>query len=172
MHRRFMSHTLQLAEQLIAHPSVTPEDAQCLELLADRLRALGFQCERMDSGPEHFRVHNLWALRRSNIPEHGTLVFAGHTDVVPPGPIAQWASDPFTPTHRNGRLYGRGASDMKSPIAAMVVACEEFLAAYPDPHLSIAFLLTSDEEGPAVDGTVKVCEALKARGERLNWCIV
>ena len=167
-----MSRTLQLTENLIARASVTPEDAQCLDLVAERLRALGFVCERVDSGPENFRVHNLWALRRSNTPQHGTVVFAGHTDVVPPGPIAQWTSDPFTPTHRNGRLYGRGASDMKSSIAAMVVACEEFLDEHPDPRLSLAFLLTSDEEGPAVDGTVKVCEVLKTRGERLNWCIV
>ena len=100
------------------------------------------------------------------------LVFAGHTDVVPTGPLAQWTSDPFTPTHRDGRLYGRGASDMKASLAAMVVACEEFLAQQPDPALGMAFLLTSDEEGPAVDGTVKVCEALRARGQRLDWCIV
>ena len=167
-----MSHTLQLAEQLIARPSVTPEDARCLDLIAARLTGLGFECERMDSGPESFRVRNLWAIRRSNAPEAKTLVFAGHTDVVPTGPLDQWTSDPFTPVIRDGKLYGRGAADMKSSIAAMVVACEEFLAAHPDPRITIAFLLTSDEEGPSVDGTVKVCEALAARGERLDWCIV
>lgn len=167
-----MSRTLQLTEQLIALPSVTPEDAGCLSLIASRLAPLGFGCERLDSGPADFRVSNLWALRaptRANAP---VLVFAGHTDVVPTGPLAQWTSDPFTPTHRDGRLYGRGASDMKASLAAMVVACEEFLAQQPDPALGIAFLLTSDEEGPAVDGTVKVCEALRARGQRLDWCIV
>ena len=167
-----MSRTLQLTEQLIALPSVTPEDAGCLPLIASRLAPLGFGCERLDSGPADFRVSNLWALRaptRANAP---VLVFAGHTDVVPTGPLAQWTSDPFTPTHRDGRLYGRGASDMKASLAAMVVACEEFLAQQPDPALGIAFLLTSDEEGPAVDGTVKVCEALRARGQRLDWCIV
>jgi succinyl-diaminopimelate desuccinylase len=167
-----MSRTLQLAEELIARPSVTPQDAGCLELIAARLVPHGFVCERMDSGPESFRVRNLWAVRRSSAPGARTLVFAGHTDVVPPGPLDQWKSDPFRPAIRDGKLYGRGAADMKASIAAMVVACEEFLAAHPDPRISIAFLLTSDEEGPAVDGTVKACEALKARGQRLDWCIV
>src|SRR6516162_4887498 len=167
-----MSTTLQLAEQLIARPSVTPEDAGCLELIASRLAPLSFVCERMDSGPESFRVHNLWAVRRSKVPGAKTLVFAGHTDVVPTGPLNQWTSDPFTPVIRDGKLYGRGAADMKGSIAAMVVACEEFLAAFPDPRITIAFLLTSDEEGPAVDGTVKVCDALTGRGERLDWCVV
>jgi succinyl-diaminopimelate desuccinylase len=167
-----MAPTLQLTEQLISCPSVTPKDAGCLELIAARLTPLGFICQRMDSGPEDFRVQNLWAIRRGNTWDTRTLAFAGHTDVVPPGPLDQWASDPFNPSIRDGKLYGRGAADMKASIAAMVVACEEFLAAHPDPRLSIAFLLTSDEEGPAVDGTIKVCEALKARGERLDWCIV
>jgi succinyl-diaminopimelate desuccinylase len=167
-----MSPTLQLAEQLIARPSVTPNDAGCLDFIASRLTPLDFVCERMDSGPESFRVHNLWAIRRSNAPGAQTLVFAGHTDVVPAGPLDQWTSDPFTPAIREGKLYGRGAADMKGSIAAMVVACEEFLAAFPDPRITIAFLLTSDEEGPAVDGTVKVCEALAARGEHLDWCII
>jgi succinyl-diaminopimelate desuccinylase len=167
-----MTRTLQLAEQLISRPSVTPEDAGCQELIAARLASLGFQCERMDGGPESFRVHNLWAIRRSSTPGARTLVFAGHTDVVPPGPLDQWTSNPFNPVLRDGKLYGRGAADMKSSIAAMVVASEEFLAAHPDPEVSIAFLLTSDEEGPSVDGTVSVCNALKARGERLNYCIV
>lgn len=165
-----MANTLQLAEQLIARPSVTPLDAGCLELIAQRLSALGFVCERLDSGPEDFRVANLWARLGSG--RQPTLVWAGHTDVVPTGPLELWHSDPFSPTHRDGRLYGRGASDMKTSLAAMVVACEEFLAARPAPPIDIAFLLTSDEEGPAVDGTVKVCEAIKARGERLDWCIV
>jgi len=167
-----MSRTLHLTEQLISCPSVTPEDAGCLELIAARLTSLGFVCERLDSGPVTFRVRNLWAIRRSSAQDARTLVFAGHTDVVPPGPLDQWTSDPFTPTIRDGQLYGRGAADMKGSIAAMVVACEELLAANPNPPISIAYLLTSDEEGPAVDGTIKVCEALTARGERLDWCIV
>jgi succinyl-diaminopimelate desuccinylase len=167
-----MSRTLTLTEQLIARPSVTPDDARCLDILSARLEPLGFACERIDSGPDTFRVSNLWAIRRSAHPQAKTLVFAGHTDVVPTGPIAQWQSDPFIPTHRDGRLYGRGASDMKASLSAMVVACEEFLSAQPAPALNIAFLLTSDEEGPAVDGTVKVCDALKARGEPLHYCIV
>jgi succinyl-diaminopimelate desuccinylase len=166
-----LNATLRLAEQLIAQPSVTPEDGQCQALIAERLAPLGFVCERIDSGPADFRVANLWALRRGagNGP---TLVLAGHTDVVPTGPLEQWTSDPFVPTHRDGKLYGRGASDMKTSLAAFVVAIEEFLAAVPQPALSIALLLTSDEEGPARDGTVVVCEALRARGERIDWCIV
>ena len=167
-----MSRTLALAEQLIARPSATPEDAGCLELIASHLAPLGFQCERIDSGPDTFRVSNLWAIKRSKIANAKTLVFAGHTDVVPTGPIAKWSSDPFTPTHRDGKLFGRGSSDMKTSLAAMVVSIEEFLAAQSDPAFNIALLFTSDEEGPAVDGTVKVCEALKARSEKLDWCIV
>ena len=169
-----MSRTLQLAEQLISRPSVTPEDAGCLDLIAARLAPLGFVCERLDSGPDSFRVHNLWAKRKG--PESSkprkTVVFAGHTDVVPTGPLAQWSSPPFTPTHRDGRLYGRGASDMKTSIAAFVVAVEEFLAATPEPLIDLAFLLTSDEEGPSIDGTKAVIEQFKARGERLDYCIV
>ncbi len=165
-----MSPALSLTEALIARPSVTPDDAGCLDLLGQRLAGVGFACERLDSGPQTFRVSNLWAVRE--VAAAPTLVFAGHTDVVPTGPIDQWASDPFTPTHRDGKLYGRGASDMKTSIAAMVVATEEFLTRCPNPAFSIAFLLTSDEEGPAVDGTTVVCEALKARGQRLDWCIV
>ena len=171
-----MSRTLQLTEQLIARPSVTPDDAGCQTLLIERLAPLGFQCETIISGPDSFRVTNLWA-KRSGKASPGsaparTLVFAGHTDVVPTGPLDQWQSYPFTPSHRDGKLYGRGAADMKTSIAAMVVAVEEFLATHPDPTLSIAFLITSDEEGPAVDGTVMVCEQLKARGEVLDYCIV
>ena len=165
-----MSSALSLTEALIARPSVTPDDAGCLALLGQRLAAAGFVNERLDSGPDTFRVSNLWSLR--DVPGAPTLVFAGHTDVVPTGPMEQWTSDPFTPTHRDGKLFGRGASDMKTSIAAMVVAAEEFLAACPKPAFSIGFLLTSDEEGPAVDGTTVVCQALKARGQRLDWCIV
>ena len=177
-----MSPTLHLAEQLISLPSVTPNDAGCLELIARRLGAMGFVCERMDSGPAHARVSNLWAKKagamaidttsKAAASEPKTLVFAGHTDVVPTGPLEQWRSEPFTPSHLNGALYGRGAADMKTSIAAMVVATEEFLTAHPNPTLSIAFLLTSDEEGPAVDGTVVVCNQLVARGEVLDYCIV
>ncbi len=167
-----MSRTLELTEQLLARPSVTPEDAGCLDIITDRLNPLGFVCERIDSGPASFRVSNLWAIKRSANPSAKTLVFAGHTDVVPTGPLDQWTSDPFTPSHRNGMLYGRGASDMKASLASMVVACEEFVASCKDPAINIAFLLTSDEEGPALDGTVKVCDALKTRGEKLDWCIV
>lgn len=171
------SATLDLARQLIARPSVTPEDAGCLQLLAARLAPLGFASEAMDSGPDSFRVQNLWSKRPPALDGQGieatkTVVFAGHTDVVPTGPLEQWSSDPFVPTERGGKLYGRGASDMKTSIAAFVVAVEEFLAATPAPHLGIAFLLTSDEEGPSVDGTKVVVEQLRARGERLDWCIV
>ena len=172
-----MTRTLHLAEQLIALPSITPLDEGCLELLAQRLQPLGFVCERLDSGPADFRVSNLWAKRPAAqsgqaLSAIKTIVFAGHTDVVPTGPLAQWSSDPFTPTHKDGKLYGRGASDMKTSIAAFVVAVEEFLATYPDAPLNIAFLLTSDEEGPSVDGTKVVVEQLRARGEPLDYCIV
>jgi succinyl-diaminopimelate desuccinylase len=163
-------NTLRLAEQLISKPSVTPDDAGCLDLITAALKPLGFVCEFMDSGPDTFRVRNLWAKRAGTSSQ--TLAFAGHTDVVPTGPLAQWSSDPFTPTHRNGKLFGRGASDMKTSLAAMVVAVQEFLAANPNPALGIAFLLTSDEEGPALDGTVVVCKALQARGDAPQFCIV
>ncbi len=162
--------TLRLAEQLIARPSVTPDDAGCMDILAAALQPLGFDCEFIESGPETFRVRNLWAKRAGTSDQ--TLAFAGHTDVVPTGPLAQWSSDPFTPTHKDGKLFGRGASDMKTSLAAMVVAVQEFLAANPQPALGIAFLLTSDEEGPAVDGTVVVCEKLKTRGDAPQFCIV
>jgi succinyl-diaminopimelate desuccinylase len=162
--------TLRLAEQLIARASVTPDDAGCMDLIAEQLRPLGFECEFIESGPENFRVRNLWAKRPGRSGQ--TLAFAGHTDVVPTGPLAQWTSDPFTPTHRGGKLYGRGASDMKTSLAAMVVAVQEFLAKTPEPRLGLAFLLTSDEEGPALDGTVVVCERLKARGQAPQFCIV
>ena len=172
-----MSATRQLAEALIARPSVTPQDAGCIDLIAARLAALGFVNEIIDSGPADFRVRNLWSIRPPALNTKSqaatkTIVFAGHTDVVPPGPLAQWTSDPFTPAERDGKLYGRGASDMKTSIAAFVVAAEEFLAARPAAPLSIALLLTSDEEGPSIDGTAVVCERLKARGQRLDGCIV
>ena len=172
-----MSATRQLAEALIARPSVTPQDAGCIDLIAARLAPLGFANDIIDSGPADFRVRNLWSKRPAALDGQAqaaikTVVFAGHTDIVPTGPLAQWTSDPFTPTERDGKLYGRGASDMKTSIAAFVVAVEQFLAARPDAPLNIALLLTSDEEGPAVDGTVVVCEQLKARGEKLDWCIV
>lgn len=181
-----MSSTLRLAEQLIARPSVTPDDAGCQAILASRLSALGFECETIASGPESFRVTNLWAKFKGFSPlaqekraraapdliAPRMLVFAGHTDVVPTGPLEQWTSPPFTPSHREGVLYGRGAADMKTSIAAMVVAVEEFLVANPQPNLSIAFLITSDEEGPSIDGTAVVVQQLKARGEVLDYCIV
>ncbi|MFZ2307119.1 MAG: succinyl-diaminopimelate desuccinylase [Rhodoferax sp.] len=166
-----MSATLHLAEQLIARASVTPEDAGCQDLIAQRLQAIGFQCETIVSGPDNFSVTNLWAKRPAALPAK-TLVFAGHTDVVPTGPLNEWRSPPFTPSHRDGKLYGRGSSDMKVSLAAFVVAIEEFIVANPDPALNIALLLTSDEEGPANDGTVVVCKALQARGETLDYCIV
>jgi succinyl-diaminopimelate desuccinylase len=164
------NRTLHLTEQLISRRSVTPEDAQCQQILAERLAPLGFQCETIVGGPDDFRVTNLWAKRPGSSGK--TLVFAGHTDVVPTGPLEQWSSDPFTPTHRGGNLYGRGAADMKTSIAAFTVAAEEFLAAHPNPALSIGLLITSDEEGPAVDGTVVVCRELDKRGEKLDYCIV
>ena len=157
--------TLDLARALLARRSVTPEDAGCLDLIATHLAALGFTCERMDSNG----VSNLWARRGRAAP---LLCFAGHTDVVPTGPLELWESDPFEPTIRDGALYGRGASDMKTPIAAFVVALGAFLRKHDDHAGSIALLLTSDEEGPATDGTVKVVEALAARNEKPDYCIV
>ena len=164
-----MSGTLLLSEQLIARASVTPDDQHCQNLLIERLSAIGFECETIASGG----VTNLWAVKRGTDSTGGKLlVFAGHTDVVPTGPLEQWTSPPFVPTHRDGKLYGRGAADMKTSIAAFVVSSEEFVGAHPAHRGSLAFLITSDEEGPATDGTVKVIEALKARGERLDYCIV
>lgn len=157
--------TLKLAKQLIARPSVTPDDAGCQQILAERLQSMGFAVEAMNFGS----TQNLWARRGSGAP---LLCFAGHTDVVPPGPPEKWASPPFEPTERDGRLFGRGAADMKTSIACFVTACERFVAANPDHAGSIALLITSDEEGDALEGTVKVVDALKARGERINYCIV
>ena len=166
------SRTLHLTEQLIACRSVTPHDGGCQDLIRARFAPLGFAFETLVSGPDDFRVTNLWAVRRGRDAKAPLLAFAGHTDVVPTGPLEQWRSDPFVPTHREGRLHGRGAADMKSSLAAMVVATEEFLAAQPAHRGSLAFLLTSDEEGPAVDGTVKVVEWLRAQGVRMDACIV
>ena len=157
--------TLELARELIGRRSITPEDGGCQELIAQRLEPLGFKAERIRCG----EVSNLWARRGSNPP---LLCFAGHTDVVPTGPVNQWHSDPFTPTERDGMLYGRGAADMKTSIAAFVTAIEAFLRRHPDPRGSIALLITSDEEGVAVDGTARVVERLKARGERIDYAIV
>ncbi|MBV6271782.1 succinyl-diaminopimelate desuccinylase [Alcaligenaceae bacterium CGII-47] len=157
--------TRALCEALIARPSITPEDAGCQELLGQRLQALGFHCEALPSA----QVQNLWARRGQSAP---VLVFAGHTDVVPTGPLDEWVSPPFVPTERDGALYGRGAADMKSSIAAFIVAAEEFITAHPDHGGSIALLLTSDEEGPATEGTAHVCRVLQARHEVLDYCIV
>lgn len=157
--------TLDLLRALIERRSVTPADGGCQALLARRLERIGFRCESMPFG----EVSNLWGRRGDEGP---VLCFAGHTDVVPPGPIDQWQSDPFVPTERNGRLYGRGAADMKAGLAAMVVATERFVRKHPRHAGSIAFLITSDEEGAAVDGTVKVVEALSARGETIDWCVL
>ncbi|WP_395668839.1 succinyl-diaminopimelate desuccinylase [Rhodoferax sp.] len=163
--------TLALTEQLVSQASVTPDDGGCQALLIQHLEPLGFVSETIDSGPDDFRVHNLWALRPARSGAK-TLVFAGHTDVVPTGPLDQWQSPPFVPTHRDGHLYGRGTSDMKTSLAAFVVATREFLAAQPQSRLGIGFLLTSDEEGPAKDGTVVVCRMLQARAQAVDYCIV
>lgn len=160
-----MSKTLALAEELISLSSITPDDNGCQRRLINLLAPLGFECEPIISG----NVTNLWARKGTERP---LLVFAGHTDVVPTGPLDQWQSDPFVPTRRDGKLFGRGAADMKTSIAAMTVAVEEFIDAHPNHKGSIGFLITSDEEGPATDGTVVVCEMLKARGEQLDYCIV
>ncbi|MEO6354309.1 MAG: succinyl-diaminopimelate desuccinylase [Burkholderiaceae bacterium] len=160
-----MSKTLALTEDLIALTSVTPCDEGCQQRLIELLSPLGFQCEIIQSGD----VTNLWARKGTTQP---LVVFAGHTDVVPTGPVEQWQSHPFAPTHRDGKLYGRGAADMKASIAAFVVATEEFVSANPGHNGSIGFLITSDEEGPATDGTVVVCNMLKERGEQLDYCIV
>ena len=165
-----MNATLRLAEQLISCESVTPHDGGCQSIISARLKPLGFVIETITSGPDNFRVTNLWAKR--TVPSAKLLAFVGHTDVVPTGPLDQWRSPPFTPSHRDGKLFGRGAADMKTSIAAFVVATEEFVAANPAANLSIALLLTSDEEGPALDGTVKVCEALTSRGDKIDYCIV
>ena len=164
-------NALRLTEALIALPSVTPADGGCQALLGQRLSRIGFDCETLVRGPDHFRVSNLWALRQGSRPGP-VLAFAGHTDVVPTGPLERWRSDPFVPTHRDGLLYGRGAADMKTSIACFVVAAEEFVAAHPQHAGGIALLITSDEEGPSVDGTVRLVEWLRGRGQSLDACIV
>lgn len=160
-----MSATLELAKSLIARKSVTPEDDGCQALIAARLEAIGFSIERVQVG----KVMNFWARRGTTAP---VVCFAGHTDVVPPGPLWQWQSDPFAPTERDAQLYGRGAADMKTSIAAFVTATERFVAAHPRHPGSIAFLITSDEEGPAVEGTIQIVNRLRERGERIDYCIV
>jgi succinyl-diaminopimelate desuccinylase len=159
-----MSDVLQLARELIARPSVTPEDAGCQALLSARLQAAGFECRQLDFGA----VKNLWASHGSGGP---VLLFLGHTDVVPPGPREAWDSDPFEPVEREGWLYGRGAADMKGSVAAMVVALEQFVAAHPDHPGSVALLLTSDEEGDAIDGVRRVAEHLRASGQPVHYCV-
>ena len=160
-----MSSALELSRELIARRSLTPADAGCQALLAQRLSQAGFQCEDASING----VTNLWARRGKGKP---LFCFAGHTDVVPTGPLEQWHSDPFVPTERDGKLYGRGAADMKSSIAAFVVAAERFVAERPAHSGSIALLITSDEEGPSLDGTVRVVEKLKQRGESIDYCII
>lgn len=160
------SHSVvNLAKELIAQRSVTPEDADCQKIIAERLSACGFNIEFFPFGP----VTNLYARRGNSEP---VFLFAGHTDVVPPGPLNEWTSDPFQPEIRDGYLYGRGATDMKSSIAAMICACENFIRLHPNHKGSIAFLITSDEEGEATNGTVKVLEQLTQRSEKLTWCLV
>ncbi len=160
-----MNDTLDLARALIARPSVTPDDAGCMDLIVERLASLEFQPEFLDFG----NTRNLWLRRGEARP---LLVFLGHTDVVPPGPDTGWTSPPFEPHIRNGRLYGRGAADMKGSVAAFTVACRRFLSKHPDHRGSIAILLTSDEEGIALDGVVRVVEILEARDEKIDWCLV
>lgn len=160
-----MSATLDLAQALIRRHSITPADEGCQPLLAERLAAIGFTIEMLPFG----EVSNLWARRGQRSPLY---CFAGHTDVVPTGPVERWRHPPFSATLHDGMLHGRGSADMKGSIAAMVTACERFVAAHPDHPGSIAFLITSDEEGPAIDGTVKVIETLAGRGEKIDWCLV
>lgn len=168
-----MSAALDLTEALIACRSVTPVDGGCQDLIAKRLQAIGFHTESVVSGPEDFQVTNLWAIKKGKAGDQGkVLMFAGHTDVVPTGPLEKWASDPFTPSIRDGILYGRGAADMKTSLAGFVVATEEFIIHHPDHQGSIAFLITSDEEGPAHDGTVIMCERLQKQGQRLDYCVI
>lgn len=160
-----MSPTLALAAELLRLPSVSPEDHGCLDVIGTRLAAIGFRNERMQYAP----VDNLWALHGHGEP---LLCFAGHTDVVPTGPREDWHTDPFEPVVRDGMLYGRGSADMKSALAAMVTATERFVARFPDHRGTLAFLFTSDEEGPAVDGTRRVMQVLEGRGEKIDWCVV
>ena len=159
------AEAIALTKALIARPSVTPRDADCQTMMIERLQAIGFQCESLRFG----EVDNFWATRGETGP---TLVFAGHTDVVPTGPEASWDTAPFDPIEKDGYLFGRGAADMKASLAAMVVAAEAFIAGHPNHSGRLGFLITADEEGPAVDGTTKVVETLRNRGEKLDWCVV
>jgi succinyl-diaminopimelate desuccinylase len=161
-----MSATLELTQALMRRPSVSPEDGGCQELMIARLEALGFRIERLRYG----NVENFWARRGSD--DGPVLCLAGHTDVVPTGPLEEWHTDPFEPVIRDGLLFGRGAADMKSGLAAMITATEAFVQQHPDHRGAIAWLITSDEEGPSVDGTRRVVEYLKARRERIDWCLV
>lgn len=169
-----LSPTIELTKQLISNQSVTPQDGGIQKLISKRLEALGFECETIMSGPDNFRVTNLWAIKKGKAgPNSKVLTFAGHTDVVPTGPIDKWDSDPFRPTIKNNKLYGRGAADMKTSLAAFVIATEEFIKNNSDHNGSIAFLLTSDEEGPKnTDGTVVVCKLLEQRNQRLDYCVI
>ena len=160
-----MSDTLELATELVNRASVTPEDAGCQQLMRERLEAIGFHCDELPFG----EVSNFWARHGDAAP---LLVFAGHTDVVPTGPLEHWQSDPFQAEIRDGMLYGRGTADMKGSLAAMVTACEAFVSEHPDHSGSIGFLITSDEEGPSINGTVKVVEQLVKRGEKIDLCLV
>lgn len=160
-----MHPAIALLKDLVRRPSVTPDDAGCQEMLVQRLRPLGFECETMQFG----EVTNLWARRGAGSP---VLCFAGHTDVVPPGDTTEWLTDPFDPVEKDGHVYGRGSADMKSGLAAMIVAFEEFVAEHPEHAGSLAMLVTSDEEGKARDGTLKVVEALQARDEHIDWCVL
>ena len=160
-----MSAALELTLELMRRASVSPEDQGCLDVIGERLAAIGFDNERLPFGP----VDNLWSRRGRAAP---VLCFAGHTDIVPAGPRENWASDPFVPQIRGGRLYGRGAADMKSGLAAMVVATERFIARNADHRGTLAFLLTSDEEGPSIDGTRRVIETLQSRNEHIDWCVI
>ncbi len=161
--------TLELTKELISAPSVTPLDAGCQQLMTERLEACGFNVEVMNFSDEHGEVQNIWARRGTGKP---CLAFAGHTDVVPSGEIKRWNTDPFTPVIKDGVLYGRGAADMKTSLAAFITSIEQFVAEHPDHSGSIALLITSDEEGPATCGTVKVIETLEARGEKIDYCLV
>ena len=162
---RTMSRTLNLLKELVSRPSITPDDKGCQQLLIDTLEPLGFKAEKLNFS----EVENLWLRKGTEAP---LFCFAGHTDVVPTGPVENWKFDPFQATEKDGKLYGRGTADMKGGIAAFTIACERFVQDYPDHKGSIAYLITSDEEGPAKNGTVKVIETLEARNEKIDWCIV
>jgi succinyl-diaminopimelate desuccinylase len=160
-----MSRALELTRELISRQSVSPADGGCQALMIERLRAIGFEVESLRFGS----VDNFWAKRGQGAP---VFCFAGHTDVVPCGPLADWSTDPFSPVIKDGLLFGRGAADMKSGLAAMLTACEEFVGQYPAHRGTIAFLITSDEEGPSIDGTRRVVEVLRERGETIDWCLI